>query len=1131
MKNLILNEIINQGYNQKIFSCEKISLISLVEEASYLALKYKKEKKNIVVIKNSAYDAIKLYEHLCSFLDENERSIFILEESLRVEEIASSPENLASSIESLAKCLKEDVKVVITSVGSMLRYLPNPNYFKDNIIKLKIDDNLRINDLQTLLLKAGYQKTVRVEHPLTFSLRGGIIDVYSINYDKPVRIEFFDTIIESIRFFDVETKRTIEKLTNIELIPASLTLFNDEEKNIINDKIIALETLELRDQLNFDLDYLNDNISDNRLYYYYSLLEDNFTILDYLNNPLLIVDNEEKIIEKTKQLHDETYNFVSEMVEDNKLFYNDNFIADYFKIILNYSKIYNEPLKDYENTKINTIQILKEKLSDLLSKINEDEHKFRIIIVNEKSATNIIDELIKQNITYHLVINEIKEGINIVFEEIKQGFEINNLIVYSSNEILDKKNKVGRFENKYREAVELNDYQDLEINDYIVHNDYGIGRYLGIITKEFNGFHKDYLKIAYANDDELLVPVEQFSLIRKYASKEGLSIKLHSLGSSKWSKTKEKVRENLQVLAKKLVEIYLTRQKDIGFKFASDSEEQKEFENSFDYPLTKDQQLAVDEIKKDMESIQPMDRLLCGDVGFGKTEVAIRASFKAVYNGKQVAFLCPTTVLSMQHYNTYMSRFKNYPVKICVLNRFVSKSEQKLLIEEIKRGQYDIIIGTHRLLSKDIMYHDLGLLIIDEEQRFGVEHKEQIKEIRNNIDVLSLSATPIPRTLQMSLIGMKTLSTINTPPSNRLPVQTYVVEKSLSLIVEVIKRELSRGGQAFYLLNNVQQIYEVRRKLATNLPNVSVKVVHGQMSKEEIEEVMVEFSLNLVQVLICTTIIETGIDIPNANTIIVENAHKFGLSQLYQIRGRVGRSNKLAYAYLMIPKLSQMSEVQESRLKAIKEFTKLGSGYKIAKRDLMIRGAGEILGPVQSGFIDSVGIDLYMDMLIEAIEYEKGNNTKPVKQTKKSNLKLDNYLPKNYAPYDMEKLDIYRNIENIDNLNILNDYKNEIIDLHGKMPKEVENLFIKKQIDISLNLDYIKSIVENQKTVVLTFTKEFSDKIDGIKLFEYCGSINRSINIAYRNMEISLTFILNKKTYKEAIKIIEGRRGYLKDEN
>ena len=585
--------------------------------------------------------------------------------------------------------------------------------------------------------------------------------------------------------------------------------------------------------------------------------------------------------------------------------------------------------------------------------------------------------------------------------------------------------------------------------------------------------------------------------MRKFVSREGVVPKLNKLGSHDWEKTKQRLKDNVNEIADRLVKLYSQREENIGYAYGPDTPLQQEFEDDFDYDLTPDQALAVQEIKKDMMQPKPMDRLLCGDVGFGKTEVALRAAFKAITEGKQVAFLCPTTILSLQHTATAMKRFENFPIRIEVLNRFVVESKQKEILRELKEGKVDMIIGTHRILSKDVQFHDLGLLVIDEEQRFGVEHKEKIKEMKESIDVLSLSATPIPRTLQMSLIGIRSLSQLETPPSNRMPVQTYVIEKNRALVKEVIERELARQGQVFYLFNNIQEIYNVARQIKQDVPEAEIAVAHGKMSRDEIEEVMMQFTDNEVNVLICTTIIETGIDIPNANTILIENADTFGLAQLYQIKGRVGRSDRIAYAYLMVRPRKQVNEIAQKRLQAIKEFTELGSGYKIAMRDLTIRGAGDLLGPSQSGFIDTVGIDMYIEMLQEAIAEKKGEVKPEVKEPVRAQVQVDGYIPKQFAPLDFEKISLYQRIDATADEAQLMALKEETQDYFGKMPKSVGLLFEKKRLDILLNEPRINSFRDVKNQMEIVFSKAFSDHIDGVKLFETFTTISKDIQLRY----------------------------------
>ena len=627
------------------------------------------------------------------------------------------------------------------------------------------------------------------------------------------------------------------------------------------------------------------------------------------------------------------------------------------------------------------------------------------------------------------------------------------------------------------------------------------------------------------------MPLSQFSLVRKYVSKEGAVPKLHKLGSKEWVETKRRVEENVSEIAEKLIELYSVRDTNIGFAFSKDTPMQKEFEDTFEYELTADQITAIREVKEDMEQSKPMDRLLCGDVGFGKTEVAIRAAFKAVNDDKQVAYLCPTTILSFQHYDTFKRRFEDFPVRVEVLNRYVPEEKQRKILRDLREGKVDVLIGTHRILSNDVEYKDLGLLIVDEEQRFGVEHKEKIKQLKNSIDVLSLSATPIPRTLQMSLIGIRGLSTLDTPPNNRYPVQTYVVHKNDNLIEEVIMRELERKGQVFYLFNNVEMIYSVARRLQERLPYARIGVAHGQMDRKQIEDIMYRFYENEIDVLICTTIIETGLDIPNANTIIIDNAQNFGLSQLYQIKGRVGRSDRIAYAYLMIPEKKQLNESSLKRLEAIKEFTSLGSGYKIAMRDLTIRGAGDLLGEKQSGFIDNVGLDLYLAMLNKAIQKAKGEEVKEEEVRPNVNIPLSSYIPESFSDNDYDKLSLYHELYDINDKSELFNYYLRITDEYGRLPKEVEALFEKKKLELLCNLNLIDRVSNSRGKFTIILSREYSDRIDGLKLFEYVNSISRDMNISYKNNKLAITLDNQKENIARMLKLVDNLDKLEKHEN
>ncbi len=1109
--------------------------LSLSEEALLLASWFTKQRQTLLVVKNNSYTAQRLYERITPLLHD-EALLFVMEESLRVEAIASSPQAKAEQLEVMADILqREQPFILILNTAAFMRFLPSPKQFAQHCFRLHVDDEIDYEELKKRLQYSGYTKVSRVDQPLCYAARGGIVDVYSMNYEHPIRIEFFDNIIDSIRFFDEGNQRTIRQVDAIDLIPASDLLLDDEQLAQIQaaiktayeqqaHRLDEISRMQLSQLLEDDLSALKSHLPDTRFYPYMAWLHDHYGISDYCPNARIVLSSGEEIRDTRRRIQEETISYVQEMVQEGRMLPKFTLFLDEEQSIANHP-ITTIDLFLHVHHPISS-QILMIPQSELpftkrLETIAMEAKNNAVILCAGKKEQHILKEgLENEELPYtEGLIDWQKPGIYICDLPFVEGFQClqEQILVYTQKELFPKEKKLTRYHAKFKEANVLNDYMELNVGDYVVHHQHGVGKYMGIITRKKDGIHQDYLRIIYRGNDELLVPLSQFRLIRRYVTKEGTGIKLNKLGSGEWEKTRRKVSEKVEELAGRLVELYALRSENIGHAFSKDTPMQKEFEDQFAYELTADQEEAVREIKQDMESNRPMDRLLCGDVGFGKTEVAVRAAFKAVVDNKQVAFLCPTTILSMQHYQTFIDRFQEYPVRIEVINRFVSKAQQTKILQGLKEGTVDIIIGTHRLLSKDVEWKDLGFLVIDEEQRFGVEHKERIKELKNGIDVLSLSATPIPRTLQMSLVGIRSLSQLNTPPSNRHPVQTYVIEHNDGMIKEIIQRELSRGGQVFYLFNRIEQIYQVANELKKAFPDVGIGVAHGQMEREEIEDVMLAFHANSYQVLVCTTIIETGIDIPNANTILIEDADRFGLSQLYQIRGRVGRSHRVAYAYLMYRPRKKLNETAIKRLKSIREFTQLGSGYKIAMRDLTIRGAGDLLGPQQAGFIDSVGIDMYMEMLHDAIARHRGIETKEETPLKSVPLQIDAYIPQQFAPEDGDKLSLYQRIEKVKTSRALQELIEEVKDLYGRLPNEVRLLFEKKQLDILTNEVNVEDFKETARDLRIIFTKEWSSQVDGVRLFERMNQLSRSIALRYREGRIILSIPKGKKQLELSI--------------
>ncbi len=1126
------------GDNQAVKALNKgrnLPLTSLMEEALVIAASYRDDPRPILVVKQNLYNAQRLYDRISALLSEDECALFGADESLRVEAIASSPQMTAVKVETMASLLKNPAQVVITCPSALLRFLPDPKDFADVCVQLKTGQEMDMAELQKRLRMGGYTQTAHIDQPLSFARRGGIIDVYSINYEHPVRIEFFDTEIDSIRFFDVLSQKTIRTADAVELVPASDVIFTEEQIRELRDKaerIISREKKEkMQENVESDLLAMESFVFEKAMYPYMALLDHAAGIWDYMNQPLIVLSDPQLILESVRRLQEETGAYIQEMVQEEKLLPKYAVFHDFEHMAARCRRVEEDPFAN-NIAGIEEVHLPNEPLEKRIRIAAQKETV--IFALSDKELLRVRDACEQNHISYkELTENtEPEKGLYLCSFELPQGFALpeKNIYVYSGAELFEIHHHAGRYENKFRSAEIIQSYDELQAGDYVVHAQYGVGQFIGIETREIQDIKRDFLKIIYRGNAELLVPLEQFRLVRKFVSREGVVPRLNKLGSGEWEKTKKRLEENVNNIAERLLTLYANREQHIGYAFSPDNEMTEKFENAFPYELTDDQYKAVLDVKKDMESDKPMDRLVCGDVGFGKTEVAVRASFKAVSDGKQTAVLCPTTILSQQHYRTFCDRYKGFPVTIRVLNRFVPAAEQKQTLRDLKEGKVDILIGTHRILSDDVKFKDLGLLVVDEEQRFGVEHKEKIKELKNGIDVLVLSATPIPRTLQMSLIGIRSLSQLETPPLNRYSVQTYVVEKTEGIVTDAIQKELARGGQVFYLYNNIEHIYNVARKLRHSIPEARIGVVHGKMDRTDIEDVMLKVTAHEIDILVCTTIVENGIDIPNVNTILIENAQDFGLSQIYQIKGRVGRSDRIAYAYLLIPPRRQLSEIAEKRLQAVKEFARLGSGYKIAMRDLTIRGAGDLLGPDQSGFIDTVGIDMYIEMLEEAIKAKKtGEQMQRTEPEARVNVRRSSYIPADFAANDYDKLDLYQRIDAAETKEELQEYEAEIIDQYGRLPKEVRALFDKKQLDLRLSEPIVQSCREIRGQTEITFSPLFSQNVDGVRLFEGFTKLSKDITIRYQNGTIIAMIPDTKDSLVLASKVIDTAKGARKN--
>ena len=1065
-----------------------------------------------------------------SFLSKDNVLLFPCDELIRAEAIAQSKEMSAHRLYVLDEILKRKDIIVVANLASACRYLPSPELFNNRTFNLKRGEHYNLSDIRKQLVVNGYYNVNKIDQSLQFAIRGDVLDIYSVNNDYPVRIEFFDDEIESIRYFDLAKQTSIQELEEVKILPASDILLCDKDKVACGEKLYAALEKEqevlpyttfekLRDTIDELAYQFNDGQMDEKLYKYYGFLSSrHYSIFDYCQSFTKVFVDLPAIDNSNKMLQDESHMYLSELYEAGKCLSRLEIYQDINRLVDFNQHITTSPFIDTPSAVSFPIQNIPYQASKTNDAINiifnylNDGYQIVLALNNKEHIFTIEQVLDAQHLKYQLVdsFNLPKEGkIGITLTNLGSGFALNEdkLVYLTSAELFNEKVRTARFDNRFKEATILRSYEELEPGDYVVHEYQGIGQFVQLQTLEIDGVHKDYLKIAYWGNEFLYVPLAQFQLVRKYLGKEGAAPRLSHLHSKDWENTKKKVKARVNDLAERLMQLYVERSKIKGFEFQQDDEFQRDFENEFEYELTKDQQKALNEIKKDMESPTPMDRLLCGDVGFGKTEVAFRAAFKAILSGKQVAILCPTTLLARQHYELALKRFANFDVNIAIFSRLITKKRQTEFEKKVEEGKVHLIIGTHRLLSKSIHYKELGLLIIDEEQRFGVEQKERIKELKNNIDVLTLTATPIPRTLQISLIGVRSMSKIDTPPQDRMPIQTYVTPFRLDVVKELIERELGRSGQVFFLHNNIATLYNRVAVLQKMMPNVTFGVAHGKMERDDIEDVMMKFYEGQIDVLVSTSIIENGIDVPNANMIIVEDSENYGLSQLYQIKGRVGRSSRIAYAYLMYSEFKVLNEKAQKRLKALQDFTELGSGYKIAQRDLMIRGAGDILGPEQAGFIDSIGLDMYIKLLNEAVKEKMEGHVEEETVEINPVLNVDAYIPNSYAN-EGNKIELYQEILHASTLDSLLFIKEKTRDIYGKLPEEVELLFIKRNIDLLVREAHILKLDEKPKFVEIKLGDEYIN-IKGIGniLFEALIPFLAFVKISYANnvFKIQLT--------------------------
>ena len=1079
----------------------------------YLTYKlFLESNDTIFYICSNIYKATIAYEALVSIAGIDNVNYYVMDDFSSSEVLASSSEYKFERMYTIDALIKGKKRIIVANVASILRLINPKVDIEKHIIHLTTSQSVNISNLINILYESGYKRVASVEVVGEFSIRGEVIDIYPINLDYPVRIDFFDDEIEYIKTFDPSTQKSINKIESIDILPIS-EIYYDDANIVINNIYKDAKSIETQNFLKQELDdFQNYDYSLKMLKYIKYCTDSPTKIIDYCLNKVLVFEEYSNILEVEDKINKEAIDFLpSEVVKElnlNLFMPLDSIISNSHKSIYlsefkqSMNNIY---LSDILDISSNSLIDYKGNISLLAQEIKNRKNTTIIGYIDDKRKTLIKDVLEANDICINL--DSIKENkVNIINCNDYLSLKIDNDLYISEQTIFKKSyEKLAKYRSSFKDIVPINSKEDIEVGEFVVHYDYGIARYKGIKEVNLNGICNDYLVLAFANMD-LLLPVEKISVIDKYQASEGVVPKLSKIGTKDWEKKKAAVREKIASLADSLIKVQALRDSSCGFKYDKDEADQQNFENDFIYEETPDQLKAINDIKQDMENGKIVDRLVCGDVGYGKTEVAMRIAFKTVMNGKQVAYLAPTTILTRQHYYLFKERFEKYGINVALINRFVSDKEVNEIIKGLYQGSIDIVIGTHALLNDKIRYKNLGLLIVDEEQRFGVEHKEKIKQYKSLINVLTLTATPIPRTLQMSLMGARQLSLIETPPKNRYPIKTYVLEYNDIVIREAIYNELARGGQVFYLYNRVSTLDRVASHLKKLVPEARIATAHGQMPKEELEDIIQAFIDKEYDVLLCTTIIETGIDIPNTNTLIVQMADRLGLSQMYQIRGRVGRSDRLAYAYFVYDQGKVLTDNSKKRLNAIKEFTNLGSGYKIALRDLAIRGAGDILGKEQSGFIDDIGLDLYMKLLSEEIDKLRGIKKEEPKLVSNT-IEVSKHVDKSYVSDDEIRIYIHKRIDSINSLKEKNELIEELEDRFGKLSDELLLYIDKKYLDILIGKCDIEKVKDLVSIIEITFTQEYSALIDAASLFSIAYKLSSKFSFEYKNKKIFVKYI------------------------
>ena len=1077
----------------------EISGLTDVGESSIIAGINEFTKKPVLIITYNEIQARKIVDNIKYFVGDDKVKFFQKKEIVTYDYIAESKDLPYERIDILNKIYEEKNIIIVTTIEAVQQKLMAKDELYKNSLSFKIGQRCNLEDLKQKLVDLGYIRFDLIDARGEFSVRGGIIDI-SVTNTTGVRIELWGDEIDSIRYFNIISQRSTIQLEKIDIHPAHEYVLEKKIEEVcksIKQNIYEGKKSEI---LESDLEEINNGNYISKIdKYFNSFYENQETILDYINDKYIVfLDEPNKIQARYNTLQEDNERLIKAIIEKEKIVPQSlENTANYEDINLKLEKvktIYLEKFNTSNKSNIEKFNLRYRQLNYYKSGIDlfindiknfQKDNKKIYIAVDMKEKASKIEKLlneneiscrVEENLNQTIITKSNHKNVVITVGRLSEGFECYDLeqVLIVADELVDGARRKRKYKSEEFKQGEKIVFADLKVGDYVVHRSHGIGIYIGVNTITADGTTKDYIKLKYAGDDILYIPTNDLDSIRKYVGAEENGIKLNKLGSKDWEKTKTRVKNNLRAVAKELIELYARRNKSKGYAFSTDTIWQKEFEGKFPYIETDDQLRCIDEVKHDMEDEKPMDRLLCGDVGYGKTEVAIRAAFKAVMDGKQVVYLVPTTVLAKQQYETFKNRMKDYPITVELLNRFRKQKEQTRILKELKLGDVDIVVGTHKLLGKNVDFKDLGLLIIDEEHRFGVKAKEKIKEYKMNVDVLTMTATPIPRTLHMSVVGVRDMSVIYEPPQNRKPVQTYVLEYDQEVIKEAITKELERDGQVFYIYNRVEDIMLKADEISRLVPEANVAFAHGRMTGAEIEDIMEDFVEGKTNVLVCTTILESGIDIPNANTMIVENADRMGLAQLYQIRGRVGRSERQGFAYITYKKDKVLAEEADKRLKAIREFTEFGSGFKIAMRDLEIRGAGSLIGEIQHGHLEEVGYDTYCRLLDEVVKEEQGIEVKPEFDVQ-IDLNVTSFIPEEYIPDSNQKIEIYQDIALCKNESDIQDVIDELIDRFGNIPEEVQKLLDISRIKQLAKEKGISKISSKRDGVLFTYDNDLFD--------------------------------------------------------